>query len=66
MTLCVIASTIILDSKGIHEKVGGPSGFGKSAGITRMFALLPPEKTYVSSMSAKALFYADLPPGTVV
>lgn len=66
MTLCVIASTLISNSKGVHEKVGGPSGFGKSVGITRMFALLPPEKTFVSSMSAKALFYTDIPAGTVV
>jgi hypothetical protein len=43
ISLCTVASTMISNSKGIHEKVGGPSGFGKSAGVTRMFALLPPE-----------------------
>lgn len=66
LTLCVIASTQISKSDGIHEKVGGPSGFGKSSGITTMFKLFPPEKTLVSSMSAKALFYTELPDGTVV
>jgi len=66
MTICVIGSTLISNSKGLHEKVGGPSGYGKSAGITRMFALFPPNKTLVSSMSPKAAFYADLKPGTVI
>lgn len=66
MTLCVIASTLIANSKGLHEKVGGSSGFGKSFGITSMFNLLPPEKTFVSSMSPKSLFYTPLPAGTVV
>ena len=66
MTICVIGSTLISNSKGLHEKVGGPSGYGKSAGITRMFALFPGGKTLVSSMSPKAAFYADLKPGTVI
>jgi hypothetical protein len=66
MTLCVIASTIISNSKGLHEKIGGPSGFGKSAAVTKMFALIPSEKTFVSSMSPKSLFYKELDAGTVV
>jgi hypothetical protein len=66
MTLCVITSTVIYNSKGLHEKVGGPPGYGKSAGVTKMFALFPPEKTFVSSMSAKSLFYKDLEAGTVI
>jgi predicted house-cleaning noncanonical NTP pyrophosphatase (MazG superfamily) len=66
MTLCVIASTQISNSKGLHEKVGGPSGFGKSTGITTMFKLFPPEKTLVSSMSAKSIFYVNIKAGTVV
>lgn len=66
MTLCVVGSTVISNSKGLHEKVGGPSGYGKSAGVTRMFALFPPEKTLVSSMSAKSIFYKELPAGTVI
>src|SRR5665647_2367731 len=66
MTLCVIGSTLISNSEGLHEKVGGSSGFGKSFGVASMFDLLPPEKTLISSMSPKSLFYMPLPAGTVV
>ena len=66
MTICVIGSTLISNSKGLHEKVGGPSGYGKSAGIKATFNLFPPDKTLVSSMSPKAAFYADLKQGTVI
>jgi len=66
MTLCVIGSTLISNSEGLHEKVGGSSGFGKSFGVASMFNLFPPEKTFVSSMSPKSLFYMPLPAGTVV
>lgn len=66
MTLCTISSTLISNSKGIHVKAGGASGFGKSAGVTTMFSLFPPDKCMVSSMSAKALYYMDLCEGTVL
>ncbi len=66
MTICVIGSTLISNSKGLHEKVGGPSGYGKPSGIKATFNLFPPDKTLVSSMSPKAAFYADLKQGTVI
>lgn|GEM_PF-2411495 len=56
-TLCSIASTYITSSKGINVKVSGKSGLGKSTGITRMFALTPPEKTLTSNLSGKAVYY---------
>ena len=66
MTLCVVGCTLISNSKGLHEKIGGNSGYGKSFGVTRTLKLFPPEKSCISSMSAKALFYNPLPAGTVV
>lgn len=56
-TLCSIASTYITSSKGINVKVSGKSGFGKSTGITKMFALTPPEKTLITNLSGKAVYY---------
>ena len=66
MTFCVVGSTLISNSKGLHQKIGGDSGHGKSYALECAFNLFPPEKACTSSMSAKALFYNPLPAGTVV
>ena len=66
MLLSVIASTNISNSKGIHNKINGPSGFGKSEAFYKASALFPLGKVYASSLSAKALYYTPLPAGTVI
>ncbi len=63
-TLCALGSTYICNSKGIHIKASGTSAFGKSTGITKMFALMPSDKTRISSLSGKSVFYDNkLKPG---
>lgn len=64
--ICTIISTIISNSKGIHIKVGGASGHGKSYGVETSLALFPPSKSHDSSITAKGLFYCGVKEGTVL
>jgi len=66
MIFCVIGSTQIINSRGIHNKIAGPSGHGKSYAVKQAFNLFPANKTYMGSLSAKAAFYKNLPAGTVI
>ena len=66
MIICVIGSTQILNSRGIHNKIAGPSGHGKSYAVKQAFNMFPASKTYMGSLSAKAAFYKNLPAGTVI
>lgn len=66
-TLFAFASTFMLNSNGVHVKAGGPAGFGKSTGITKMLGLMPPERVRIQSMTGKSVFYdKSLKPGMLL
>lgn len=61
-------SACISNCQGIHPKLSGESGKGKSHSCKTMIHLMPKEYTMNTSLSAKAMFYMgeSLKPGTVV
>ncbi|HEY3361482.1 MAG TPA: CHC2 zinc finger domain-containing protein [Methanosarcina sp.] len=65
--LCAVASTYIVNTRGLHVKPSGESGKGKSDSIIEVLLLLPKNKYISGSMSSKSLFYhPDLKPGTII
>jgi len=57
----------VLNSEGIHPKVSGSSGKGKTHCCRAMCHLLPPEYVEATSLSDKAIYYMeDMLPGTVI
>lgn len=66
MIICVVGSTQVVNSRGLHNKIAGPSGHGKSYAVKQAFNMFPAGKTFMGSLSAKAAFYKNLPAGTVV
>jgi DNA primase len=65
--LCAVASTYIVNTRGLHVKPSGESGKGKSDAIETVLQLLPEHKYISGSMSSKSLFYhPDLKPGTII
>ena len=65
--LCAVASTYILNTRGLHVKPSGESGKGKSDAIDVFFKLLPPHKYISGSMSSKSLYYhPNLKSGTII
>lgn len=65
--LCAIASTYILNTRGLHVKPSGESGKGKSDAIETVLSLLPNHKYISGSMSSKSLYYnPDLKSGTII
>lgn len=69
MIIGMIASVIttsILNSNGIHPTGNGESGKGKSHAMLALSHVTPKGKILVASVSAKALFYSNIPSGTVI
>ena len=64
--LCVAACSQIEHSYGLHPKMSGEMGAGKSSSIIEAARLIAPEYLLESSFSAKALFYTPLKPGTII
>ncbi|MDM7918343.1 MAG: toprim domain-containing protein, partial [Methanosarcina sp.] len=65
--LCAVASTYILNTRGLHVKPSGESGKGKSDAIETVLTLLPEHKYISGSMSSKSLYYhPGLKEGTIV
>lgn len=65
--LCAVASTYILNTRGLHVKPSGESGKGKSDAIETVLTLLPEHKYISGSMSSKSLYYhPDLKSGTII
>lgn len=61
-----IVTTSISNSSGIHTTGNGISGKGKSSGMSEVAERAPEGKVRISSMSAKAAFYNDMPAGTIL
>lgn len=61
-----IAIQSVRNSDGIHPKVSGGSGTGKSHCCEAMVHLLPEEYKYEGSLSTKSIYYMNMNPGTVV
>lgn len=61
-----IAIQSVRNSDGIHPKVSGGSGTGKSHCCEAMVHLLPNEYKYEGSLSTKSIYYMNLGPGTVI
>ena len=55
--LCAVASTYILNTRGLHVKPSGESGKGKSDAIETVLKLLPEHKYISGSMSSKSSYY---------
>jgi hypothetical protein len=65
--LCAVASTYILNTRGLHVKPSGESGKGKSDAIETVLKLLPEHKYISGSMSSKSLYYnPNLKSGTII
>lgn len=64
--LVSIATQSILNSDGIHPTLNGESGKGKSHVCKTVLHLVPEEYWIDSSLSAKAMFYTDIKPGTII
>ncbi len=65
--LCAVASTYILNTRGLHVKPSGESGKGKSDAIETVLKLLPNHKYLSGSMSSKSLYYhPNLKSGTII
>jgi len=65
--LCSVASTYIINTRGLHVKPSGESGKGKSDAVEAVLILLPAHKYISGSMSSKSLYYhPDLKQGTIV
>ncbi len=56
----------IANTEGIHPKITGESGKGKSHCCMTMIHLLPPEYAIEATLSSKAIYYMNIKPGTVV
>jgi hypothetical protein len=64
---CAVASTYMVNSRGLHIKPSGDSGKGKSDGAKKFLHLLPEHKKLCGSLSAKSMFYnPDLIKGTII
>ena len=64
---CAVASTYMINSKGLHIKPSGDSGKGKSDGAKKFLHLLPEHKKLCGSLSGKSMFYnPHLKSGTII
>lgn len=64
--LVSIATQSTLNSDGIHPTLSGASGKGKSHVCQTLLHLVPNEYWMDTSLSAKAMFYTKIQPGTIV
>lgn len=56
----------VLNSDGIHPKVSGDSGKGKTHCCKAMMHLLPKKYKFSTTLSDRAIYYMDIPEGAVV
>jgi len=61
-----VGTTCIANCAGIHPKLSGESGKGKSHSGKAMLHLLPKKYVLHTSLSGKALFYHKIDPGMIV
>ena len=61
-----IGDQSVLNSDGIHPKVSGRFGGGKTHGCKAMAHLVPQKYVLKSSLSDKAIYYADILPGMII
>ncbi len=64
--LASISCTNSATSSGIQPELNGPKGHGKTDSVKAAFHLIPPKFKLAISISAKALYYHDLLPGTII
>lgn len=60
------ASTYIFNSDGIHISISGPAGTGKTHATKAVAKRLPQERVVSSRLSDKAMYYHDIPSGSVI
>lgn len=53
-------------SNGLHPKLSGESGMGKSDAVETFLHCLPKCAYIKTSLSSKAIFYHDIKPGTII
>lgn len=56
----------VLNSDGIHPKVSGDSGKGKTHCCKTMMHLIPEKYKFNTTLSDRAIYYMDIPEGAVV
>ncbi|MBU0964711.1 hypothetical protein KKC06_06755, partial [Patescibacteria group bacterium] len=56
----------VKNSDGIHPKVSGDSGKGKTHCCKAMMHLLPKKYKFSTTLSDKAIYYMDIPEGAVI
>ena len=56
----------VRNSDGIHPKVSGDSGKGKTHCCKAMMHLLPKKYKFSTTLSDKAIYYMDIPEGAVI
>jgi len=64
--LCCVGSQHCENSQGLHPKLSGESGMGKSDAIETFLHLMPKAAYIKTSLSSKAIFYHDIKPGTII
>jgi hypothetical protein len=64
--LLSVGCTCDLTSNGIHPRLSGSSGKGKSHAAMAILHLVPKEHKIESSLSPKVLFYKKIPPGSIL
>lgn len=64
---CAVAATYITNSDGLHVKLSGTSGKGKSDAAKKFVNVLPEDKCIAGSVSGKAMYYnPNLTSGTII
>ena len=56
----------VINSDGIHPKVSGDSGKGKTHCCKAMMHLLPDKYKFNTTLSDRAIYYMDIPEGAVI
>lgn len=56
----------VKNSDGIHPKVSGDSGKGKTHCCKAMLHLIPKKHRFATTLSDKAIYYMDIPEGAVI
>lgn len=64
--LCCLGSQHCKNSQGLHPKLSGDSGMGKSDAVETFLHLLPKNAYLRTSLSSKAIFYHKINPGTII
>ena len=59
-------SSCVSNCQGIHPKLSGESGKGKSHSCKTMIHLMPEEYVLNTSLSSKAMFYHEMKPGSII